>query len=94
MNSRKVVMYCFQDLAVILQHHSRMKPPLQADLRGPLPLCLCRSLQDLLRCEEVAVTILERAKLAASNAFIGEVDISIYDKRDFIFTGLVPQEIC
>jgi hypothetical protein len=35
--------------------------------------------------------MLERAEPAGPCAFIGEVDISVYDKRDVILAALFPQ---
>jgi hypothetical protein len=47
----------------------------------------------LLRCEKIDVIVLERAKFARPGAFIGEVDISVYNKRDIIPAALLPQRI-
>jgi hypothetical protein len=37
--------------------------------------------------------VLERAESTTAYAFIGEVDVSIYNKRDLIFAALLPQRI-
>jgi hypothetical protein len=34
--------------------------------------------------------MLKRAESATPYAFIGEVDISVYNKRDLIFAALLP----
>jgi hypothetical protein len=93
MHIRKVMVYDLQDLAVVLQKHVRSEPPLQADLRGSLLLCLGGALQDLFVGEEVAIGVLERAELAAAHAFIGKIDVSVYHKRDLIAMASGPQSV-
>jgi hypothetical protein len=38
----------------------------------------------------VAVPVLKRAESATTYALIGEVDVSVYDKRNLIFASLLP----
>jgi len=56
-------------------------------------LSLCRALQDLLVSEEVAVSALEGAELAAAYALIGKIDVSVYHKRDLIALAFIPQSV-
>jgi hypothetical protein len=42
----------------------------------------------------VAVPVLKRAESTTTYALIGEVDVSVYNKRDLIFASLLPQRIC
>ena len=39
------------------------------------------------------MVMLKRAKFAASYAFVSEINISVYDKGDILFTGLGAQKI-
>jgi hypothetical protein len=93
MNPRKVAVNDFQERTVVLQNHSRDKASLQTDLSGPSLLRFARTQQDLFLCEKVAVTVLERAESTTAYAFIGEVDVSVYNKGDLIFATLLPQRI-
>jgi hypothetical protein len=84
----KATTYRFQDLTVILQGHFRRKAALQTDLCGPLFLGIGHARQDLLSCECVTSLLVKRTELAASYATVGEVDISVYDKRNFVSADL------
>jgi hypothetical protein len=90
MHPGKVAVYHFQELTVVLQNHSWGKASLQTDLCGPPLLGLARTQQNLVLCEVVAVPVLKRAESTTTYALIGEVDVSVYNKRDLIFASLLP----
>ena len=94
MHPGKVAMYDLQDLAVILQQSfpGQSPPCRQISVAPSLSASPARS-KICFRREEVAITMLERAESAGSCAFIGEVDVSVYDKRDVILAALFPQRI-